>query len=137
MKITGSCHCGAIHYEAEVDPATVGVCHCTDCQILTGTAFRVFIRAAPGTFRITSGTPRIYIKTADSGSKREQAFCEHCGSPLYASSVGGPEPRLYSLRAGTIHQRDQLRIAHQIWTRSRSPWLGQLAGTPEHETQPA
>lgn len=44
MKITGGCHCGAIRYEAEVDPATAGICHCTDCQVLSGTAFRVSIR---------------------------------------------------------------------------------------------
>ena len=36
MKVTGSCHCGQITYEAEVDPETVRVCHCTDCQKLTG-----------------------------------------------------------------------------------------------------
>ena len=41
MKITGGCHCGAITYEAEVDPGKVSVCHCTDCQTLTGSAFRV------------------------------------------------------------------------------------------------
>ena len=29
MKVTGGCHCGHITYEAEVDPATVRVCHCT------------------------------------------------------------------------------------------------------------
>jgi hypothetical protein len=39
MKIDGGCHCGAIAYEAEVDPDRVGICHCTDCQQLTGTAF--------------------------------------------------------------------------------------------------
>ena len=133
MKITGSCHCGAIRYEAEIDPASAGICHCTDCQVLSGTAFRVSIRAAPSTFRIVAGTPRVYTKTADSGNLREQAFCEHCGSPIYATSPG-PEPRVYSIRVGGIHQRDQLRPALQIWARSRFGWLGNL-GLPEIETQ--
>ena len=31
MRVHGSCHCGAITYEADVDPALVGVCSCTDC----------------------------------------------------------------------------------------------------------
>jgi hypothetical protein len=44
MKVTGSCHYEAIAYEAEVDPNSVRVCHCTDCQRLTGTAFRAGIR---------------------------------------------------------------------------------------------
>ena len=40
MKIDGGCHCGYIAYEAEVDPDKVRICHCTDCQTLSGSAFR-------------------------------------------------------------------------------------------------
>lgn len=134
MKITGGCHCGAIRYEAEVDPATAGVCHCTDCQVLSGTAFRVSIRAAPGSFRIIAGTPRVYTKTAESGAQRDQAFCATCGSPIYAATPG-PEPRIYSIRAGTIDQRQALRPAGQIWTRSQLPWLAGLSALPGAEKQ--
>ncbi|MEE9586606.1 MAG: GFA family protein, partial [Hyphomicrobiaceae bacterium] len=38
MKIDGSCHCGFIKYQAEVDPEGVYVCHCTDCQSISGGA---------------------------------------------------------------------------------------------------
>src|SRR5690348_8667687 len=100
MQVSGGCHCGAIRYEAEIDPGRVGVCHCTDCQRLSATAFRVTVPALLGSFRLLSGTPRIYTKTADSGRQREQAFCEKCGSQLYAVSPGA-EPRVYSLRVGT------------------------------------
>jgi hypothetical protein len=27
MKIDGSCHCGYLRYQAEVDPAQVEICH--------------------------------------------------------------------------------------------------------------
>ena len=50
MKIDGSCHCGAIRYEAEVDPGDVSICHCTDCQKLTGSAFRVTVAAEEARF---------------------------------------------------------------------------------------
>ena len=136
MKIHGNCHCGAIRYEAEVDPDGAGICHCSDCQMLSGTAFRVTIRAHAGTFRLLAGEPRIYVKTAESGNRREQAFCEHCGTPIYATSPG-PEPRIYSLRAGTIAERAALRPRVQIWTRSRLPWLADLPQLPCIETQPA
>jgi hypothetical protein len=43
MKVEGSCHCGQISFEAEVDPLTVSICHCTDCQTLTGSAYRVTV----------------------------------------------------------------------------------------------
>src|SRR5208337_4532704 len=85
MKVTGGGDCGRITYEAEVDPATVRVCHGTDCQRLTGTAFRAAIPSLPGTFRLTSGTPTIYVKTAESGRQRHHAFCPECGTPIYAA----------------------------------------------------
>jgi hypothetical protein len=40
MKIDGQCHCGMVSFEATIDPARVSVCHCTDCQTLTGSPFR-------------------------------------------------------------------------------------------------
>ena len=48
MKVTGRCHCGQISFEAEIDPAQVRICHCTDCQTLTGTAFRTNVSSLPG-----------------------------------------------------------------------------------------
>jgi hypothetical protein len=40
MKIDGRCHWGFIMYEAEVNSDEVYVCHCTDCQAISGAAFR-------------------------------------------------------------------------------------------------
>jgi hypothetical protein len=47
MTIDGGCHCGAIAYEATIDPETVGICHCTDCQTLTSSAFRIVAFVSP------------------------------------------------------------------------------------------
>ena len=39
MKIEGSCHCGKISYEAEINPEYVIICHCTDCQTISGAPY--------------------------------------------------------------------------------------------------
>ena len=70
MEIDGQCHCGRVTYEAEIDPAKVSICHCTDCQTLSGSAFRVNIQAPAEHFVLLSGTPKSYVKTAESGNKR-------------------------------------------------------------------
>jgi hypothetical protein len=75
MQIDGSCHCGEIQYQAEVDPNNVIVCHCTDCQTLSGGAFRTAVPAVEGTFVLLSGIPKRYVKVGESGNEREQAFC--------------------------------------------------------------
>jgi hypothetical protein len=87
MKIDGHCHCGEITFEAEVDPDALNICHCTDCQTLSGTAFRVNIPAPAEHFVLLSGTPKTYIKMAESGNKRLHAFCGNCGTPIYACAV--------------------------------------------------
>lgn len=92
MKVDGACHCGNIRYEAEVDPAKVIICHRTDCQSLSGTAFRTVAQTEPGTFRLLSGAPKVDVKTGDSKNQREQTFCPNCGSPIYSAPVG-PQPK--------------------------------------------
>ena len=132
MKVDGQCHCGAIVYEAEVEPGTVGVCHCLDCQRLTGSPFRANIRAEAAGFRFLKGQPRHYVKTGDSGAQRIHAFCEVCGSPIYSCAIENPQS--YTLRLGAIRQRAELgRPARQIWTKRRLPWIAPLADVPEFE----
>src|SRR5690606_31259926 len=88
-------------------------------------AFRVVVPAFQGSFRLNSGEPRIYIKVADSGNEREQAFCADCGTPLYAAAPG-TGPRVFALRVGALRQRDMLVPARQVWCRSEQKWLERL-----------
>src|SRR5205814_3632603 len=63
MKIHGGCHCGKVRYEAHIDPEKIGICHCADCQRLTGSAFSVFVPVPREHVRLT-GELRVYVKTA-------------------------------------------------------------------------
>ncbi|WP_353889333.1 GFA family protein [uncultured Paraburkholderia sp.] len=135
MKVEGQCHCGAIRYEAEVEPNTIGICHCLDCQTLTGSAFRANIQARAESFRLLHGSPHRYVKTAASGAQRVHAFCENCGSPIFSCAVS--DPPTYSLRVGGLNQRHELgRPARQIWTRRRLDWCCELSTVLEVDGQP-
>jgi hypothetical protein len=134
MKIDGGCHCGYITYEAEVDPDNVIVCHCTDCQTLSGSAYRTVAFVREGSFKLLSGEMKTYIKIADSGNERAQTFCPECGSPIYAASVGEGPQRL-GIRVGTARQRAELRPAKQYWCRSARDWVADLGAVPKVEKQ--
>jgi hypothetical protein len=134
MKIDGGCHCGAIRYEAEIDPGKVAICHCTDCQTLSGSAFRTVVPAPKAGFRLVKGTPKAYVKTADSGNKRVQAFCADCGTPIYSSAVG--DTPVYSIRLGTARQRAQLRPRIEVFRRSALDWTA-LDGTKRFDAMPS
>ena len=86
MRVQGSCHCGHVTYEAEVDPDSVHICNCTDCQMLTGSGFRVSAHAPKATFRLLTGQAKVYVKTAASGAKRRHSFCPNCGTPVGSSA---------------------------------------------------
>lgn len=134
MRIDGGCHCGNITYEADIDPEKVGVCHCTDCQTLSGTAFTTFVPAPIEGFRLLTGEPKIYVKTAESGSRRAQAFCPECGTRLYAAAAS--EPKTLNIRVGTVRQRRELPPKAQLWCRSSLDWVMALGGVKRFDKQP-
>ena len=134
MKVDGRCHCGQISFEAEIDPEEVEVCHCTDCQTLSGSAYRWVAPAESNSFRLLEGQPKMYAKTADNGSQRLQAFCPECGSALYSAPPEG-ESGFFGIRAGVLSQRDQLVPKLQFWARSAQPWTQDLSGMREIEKE--
>lgn len=134
MKVDGGCHCGNVRYTAEVDPERVRICHCTDCQTSTGSAFRVNVPVLKGTFKSSGGPIKQYVKTtADSGTRRVQGFCPECGTALYSSRDHTTE--VISLRVGAIRQRAELKPKLQQWCRSKLEWTQNLRDLPQHAKQ--
>ena len=134
MKVHGSCSCGFITFEAEADPEKVAVCHCTDCQQSTGTAFRTNVPIAGKDFKMLSGEPTVYIKTtAESGNPRAQSFCPKCGSPIYSTTPGDGPKLSYMVRVGILREREQLVPKVQNWTRSAWGWIGSIGALRRNE----
>lgn len=127
MHINGACHCGSISFTAEIDPSRVTVCHCTDCQVLSGSPFRAVVAAPIGSF-VLHGQPKSYIKVAQSGNRRAQVFCPECGTPLYGTAPENATSVI--IRLGCVEQRAQLQPTVQIWQHSAMPWLSELSSVP-------
>jgi hypothetical protein len=128
MKIEGQCHCGAIRFEADVDPDKVALCHCTDCQTISGAPYRASVPALAEKLTI-HGQPKTYVKIAESGNKRLHAFCGECGSAIYATTP--TDQRVFNLRVGAIKQRAELVPKIQGWCRSAMPWINDVASIPK------
>jgi hypothetical protein len=128
MKVHGTCHCGDIAWEGEVDRARVAVCHCGDCQRLSGAAIRASVPVKVEDFVLLHGNPNRYVKTAQSGNRRVQAFCGRCGTPLY--SADADDPKSFSLRVGALAERAELPPQRQIWCEAALPWTADLLDVP-------
>ncbi|CDZ28562.1 GFA family protein [Neorhizobium galegae] len=133
MHVTGRCHCGHVTYEAELDPKRVSICHCTDCQTLSGSPFRVTAVVPESDLKLTGHEPKLYRKVAESGRVRQQYFCPECGSPLFVNGVG-EAARIWGIRWGSIDQRAELKPQRQIWCRSAVSWLPEMADLPTVQT---
>jgi hypothetical protein len=118
--IKGSCVCGQVTYTASADPVFTGVCHCTSCQKLSGSAFGVVI-GLPGASVSISGTTRAFDATGDSGKPVHRRFCPECGSPI-ASDVD-VMPGVIMLSAGTLDDPSWVKPTMQIYCDSAQPWV--------------
>jgi hypothetical protein len=125
MNIDGQCHCGRVSYQAEVDPKRVWICHCTDCQILTGSPYRITVICSREQIRMTGKPQKIYAKIGDTGRARFQHFCPDCGTPLF-SSGNDEKSDDWGIRWGSIRQRDRLKPTLQLECAMAVPWINDL-----------
>jgi hypothetical protein len=105
MRVEGRRHRGAIAYSAEADRADVTLCYCADRQRLSGSPYRLSVTVRAVNFVLSAGEPKIHVKTAENGARREEAFCRDCGA--IHSSRAEADPRTHTLRVSALAQRAQ------------------------------
>jgi hypothetical protein len=123
-QIAGGCLCGKVRYSANVEPAFVGVCHCTDCQKFSGSAFAIVV-ALPEAALSVQGKLATYSKAGDSGKQIERRFCPECGSSV--ADAAAAMPGIVMISSGTLDDPSWLKPAMQIYCDSAQPWV-QLGG---------
>lgn len=69
MHVGGSCHRGAITFDADIGPQKVRTCHCTACQQLSGTVVRVMVPCSENGFHPKTGETEINVKTSECGRR--------------------------------------------------------------------
>ena len=118
LPLTGGCFCGACRYELTAAPYCVYVCHCTDCQRQSGSAFNMTMLAPRADFRFTAGEPARFARTTAGGRETAIRFCGTCGSRLAAES----SPETVGVRPGTLDDTRWLAPVAQFWTPSGHAW---------------
>lgn len=130
-QMAGGCLCGKVRYTASGDPAFVGVCHCTDCQKATGSAFGVVI-GVPAPAVSVQGAVTTFRKTADSGKSIDRNFCPACGS-IVCESVE-VMPGVVMIPAGTLDDTSWVKPGMQIFCDSAQSWVhlgGEMKSFPK------
>ncbi|MDN2578456.1 GFA family protein [Aquibium sp. ELW1220] len=114
---TGGCRCGAVRFEAVVEPHHISYCHCANCRRATGAPVSAFVGFAAGDVRFTAGEPRLF-----ENGPASRSFCATCGSPIAYTDARLENQIWFMLGAmdspkdykPTLHAyvREQLRYVH-------------------------
>ncbi len=121
MPLAGGCQCGAVRYELKATPMRPIICHCTECQKQTASAFGMTLPVLRRDLELLSGDLKDWRRPAESGRELACYFCPECGTRLYHSSSMGPE--FWHLKPGTLDDTSWLEPVAQVWTKSAQPWL--------------
>jgi hypothetical protein len=116
----GGCGCGAIRYSVTSDPLISYLCHCTECQRRTSSAFGLNLQVTDDNLTIETGTPASRTRSADSGNDLALNFCGDCGTPLF--SVPAARPNIRVVYAGTLDDPSWVPVKLHIWADSALPW---------------
>ena len=133
-KLTGGCQCGHVRYEITGKPLTFYICHCTECQKQSSSAFGMSMTVRCDETRIISGQMKIWERSADSGSRLTCHFCPECGTRLFHSRTGASD--IWNLKAGSLDDTSWLEPVGHIWTKSAQNWVHIPDHTLNYEGQP-
>ena len=120
-RISGGCLCGAVRYEGNAEPLGAGVCHCTDCQHISGSAFSVNVLVPRSSVTFKGDALASYTHKGGSGKSLSRKFCRNCGSSLASEPESLPTALI--LKAGTLDETSWVKPAFHIWADSAQSWV--------------
>jgi len=88
-KISGGCLCGKTRFETTNEPVMQLLCHCTDCQTVSGSAFYTAYIVPLDSVLLTQGTLGGFAVKSDKGRNNLRRFCQDCGTRLWAELESG------------------------------------------------
>jgi len=83
-RISGGCLCGRTQFETNREPVMQILCHCTDCQTVSGSAFYTAYIVPLESVTLTKGEPGGFSVKSDKGRDNRRRFCKDCGTRLWA-----------------------------------------------------
>ena len=117
--IAGACLCGDIRYEVPAQSEFQLLCHCTDCQTISGAGGYAAYVVPLDAVSVTQGNPSSYEVTADSGRTNRRRFCSTCGTRVWAEL---PEMGMASVNGLSLINREHYRPKMHHMPESAPSW---------------
>jgi hypothetical protein len=118
-----------VRYRLEGDPLGLAVCHCSECQRQSGSAFGMSLSVPRDRFQLLCGELKTFTTRCDSGRTKTCAFCPDCGTRIHHQG----EDSVLSLKPGTLDDTSWLEPDSHFWTKRQQSWLTLPAGVARFE----
>ncbi len=133
VKVTGSCLCGRVQYEATGPFPAFRYCHCERCQKLTGSAHSSSLLVPRERLRWTSGEKETVLFVYKEAENYTRHFCRTCGGPVPKPTRDGIH---MVIPAGTLDGDPQVRPQANIFWRLHAPWYVHASELPTFDERP-
>ena len=125
---TGGCLCGAVRYEISGDTVADAMCHCRDCQYVSGGEPASLVIVPKTGFKFTKGELKGYTKQGDSGKNVTRRFCANCGTQVISEVEMNPD--IVVVKTGTLDDPSAFKPGVVLYTSSAQPWAHLPDGIP-------
>jgi hypothetical protein len=125
-KHSGSCLCGAVHFEVEGDFERFYLCHCQRCRKDSGSAHGANLFSSRAALKWLSGEDRVTVFNLPN-TRHRHCFCSTCGSALPDLQMNGT---LLKVPAGSLDSEVLTRPDAHIFCSSRANWDDALEQVP-------
>ena len=119
----GGCQCGNIRYRLSEKPHMLYVCHCSDCQKQSASAFGMSLIMKSQHVEFVEGAEsmRSWDTPGENGHIKRCHFCPNCGTRIMHGSDSPGQS--VSIKAGSLDDTGELQPSAHIWLQSAQPWL--------------
>lgn len=118
-RVSGQCACGGIKYNTTANPKFTLICHCRQCQRISGSGHAAQF-AVPVNETEIAGDVQYYDQIADSGNTVSSGFCGKCGCPMLKKTTKLPDT--YFFHAATLDDPSVFVPQVVVYEDSKQPW---------------
>lgn len=136
MRLTGTCRCGNVSFEAHCPPVMTSACHCLGCQKMSASAFSLTALFPSERFVVTQGYPVI----GELHGPTRHFFCPDCMTWLFTRPPEVDE--FVGVRSSLLENSHHYRPFIETWAQKKLPWVSTGAllsydAFPEPQDYPA
>ena len=120
-QFIGACQCGAVEYQVNGTAINLFVCHCTQCQKQSSSAFGMALWIKDFCINRLTGEVGTWCRPTPTGYELRGEICIECGTRIFHRHSANEQ--VLSVKPGTLNSTKALKPVGHIWTSEAQSWV--------------